>query len=304
MRDEISKSRRRRISEAFSQAAAAYDSGAALQRAVATELLEETAALKINPAMIVEIGCGTGFLTGGLNRCFPKATVAGCDIAHSMTVTAAGQMKGRPFHPVTADGSFLPFRDGTFNLAASSLTYQWFADLSHAFSEAHRVLAPGGLFTFSILGEGTFRELNTAYREAARVARRSGLPPLMEFPSRSQIISALDSAGFNEPSLYSSSIRRVYNDLFSLIRAVRKIGASNPSTGGDRSLARGALLKDMSRLYSDIFSTTPIAGQEGNSDTTEDSGPVTAARQIYATYDVIFCTAIKDMFVKSRGMAK
>ncbi|MFQ5328497.1 MAG: methyltransferase domain-containing protein [Thermodesulfobacteriota bacterium] len=295
MKDEMWHSRSRRISEAFSQAAQAYDSGASLQRAVATELLEHAAALKISPTMIVEIGCGTGFLTGGLKRFFPKVTIAGCDIAHSMTAIAADQVDGSAFHPVTADGSALPFKNAAFNLAASSLAYQWFTDLTLAFSEIYRVLAPGGVLTCSLLGEDTFKELNTAYRAAAKSARRDGLPPLMTFPSRSQLLSALKSAGFKRPSLTGSARLRFYDDLFSLIRAVRGIGASNPSTGGDRSLARGALLKDMSRLYREMFSATPQRGEDGGKNThPAKDGSNTAERQIYATYDIIFCTAVKD----------
>jgi malonyl-CoA O-methyltransferase len=296
MKDGIRNSRSKRISEAFSLAATAYDSGAGLQRAVAIELLETITSLGIdpsNPEMILEIGCGTGFLTRGLNRCFPAATVAGCDIAHSMTTVASGQVKGSAFHPITADGAALPFKNATFNLAASSLTYQWFADLSNAFSEAFRVLAPGGALTFSLLGEGTFKELNTSYREASRAARRDGLPPLMEFPSQSQIIAALEKSGFHHPSLTISSRKRVYNDLFSLIRAVRRIGAANPSPEGDRSLARGSLLRDMSRLYGEMFSVVPHMRQEGSHNTPAGEGSTTAWKQVYATYNIIFCTAEK-----------
>ncbi len=50
MKDGVQDSRSKRIREAFSQAAAAYDSSAGLQRAVAIELLETIISLGIDPS--------------------------------------------------------------------------------------------------------------------------------------------------------------------------------------------------------------------------------------------------------------
>ena len=58
----------------------------------------------------------------------------------------------------------LPFADGIFDLVVSTSTFQWLAALEKAFSEAKRVLTPGGTFLFALFGEGTLHELKNSYR--------------------------------------------------------------------------------------------------------------------------------------------
>ncbi|MFQ5585953.1 MAG: methyltransferase domain-containing protein [Thermodesulfobacteriota bacterium] len=296
MKERERQTRSAKVKQAFSQAAQEYDGGAGLQRVVAEELLEGITSLGNDPSTfdtILDIGCGTGFLTIGLKKRFPGAAVAGCDIAHPMVIVTSSRVEGDTSMLVTSDGAALPFKASRFNLVASNLTYQWFPELSDAFSEAYRVLTPGGVFAFTLLGEGTFKELKSSYMDASRAAKRNGLPPLMDFPSSLQVNNALESAGFHHTAITFPPKRRFYEDLFSLLKCVRRIGAANPSPEGDRSLGRGSLLREMARLYRERFSAVIHTRQEESHTTTKVEVGATAEEHIYATYNVLFCTARK-----------
>jgi SAM-dependent methyltransferase len=49
-----------------------------------------------------------------------------------------------------ADAMHLPFQDGTFDAVLCQFGVMFFPDKSKAFSEARRVLRPGGIFIFSV----------------------------------------------------------------------------------------------------------------------------------------------------------
>jgi malonyl-CoA O-methyltransferase len=77
-----------------------------------------------------------------------------------------------------------PDQRGPFDIIASSLAFQWFADLPAAIARLRALLAPGGWLAFATLAEGSFAEWRAAcgdqpcgipdYPDAARLAA-SGL---------------------------------------------------------------------------------------------------------------------------------
>ena len=289
MKSRDSDHHSKRIRRSFSQAAGRYDESAGLQRVVASELIDHIAAMAAPFPAILDIGCGTGFLTSALRRQFPSSTVAGADFSHPMLSHASRKAQDRNLRFVTTDGAALSFRDETFDLVASSLAYQWLPDLPRAFAEAHRVLLPGGAFVFSLLGEGTFRELKTTYREAVARGGQTDLPPLMEFPPPSRVRAALASAGFHLPEAGINVVekRRYYTTLYKFLRTVNNIGAANPFSAAERggTLARGALLRKVAALYHEKYG---VSGETG-------AVPATGQDEenIYATYTILMCGAVK-----------
>lgn len=105
------------------------------------------AALREEPARIVDIGTGTGAGALTLARRFPQAEIVGVDLSERMLEQARrntpDDLQGR----VTfrqADASKLPFADASFELASH-------ANMIPFFDEVARVVVPGGhaLFAFS-----------------------------------------------------------------------------------------------------------------------------------------------------------
>jgi malonyl-CoA O-methyltransferase len=75
---------KRAIRAAFERAAAGYDAAAFLQQEVARRLDERLEVMKIEPARILDAGCGTGYAFPLLRARYPQATLCGLDLALGM----------------------------------------------------------------------------------------------------------------------------------------------------------------------------------------------------------------------------
>ena len=153
------------IAASFSKAATSYDASAFLQQEVGRRLLERLDYVKLTPERIVDLGCGTGFMTRALEARYKKARILGLDLAHGMAAHAKAQTGWRSRQSfAVGDAERLPLPDASVDLILSNLTIQWCGDLDAVFREAKRVLKPGGLFMFTTLGPDTLKELRAAWR--------------------------------------------------------------------------------------------------------------------------------------------
>ncbi|MBI3755957.1 MAG: methyltransferase domain-containing protein [Deltaproteobacteria bacterium] len=289
----LKESAKNDIRLAFSNAAKNYDTHALFQKEMAKELLNGfvlPVTTHHSPfTTILDIGCGTGFLTHGLSEIFPKANIFGCDIAHEMTGQATCKVKSaksKKTYFLTADGGVLPYKNKAFDMVASNLAYQWIHDAKTAFSEAHRVLRPGGIFIFSTLGGETLKELRHCYAEASAKFNKDGLPPFMAFSEKQAVQSALEGAGFKNIFIETTKMIKTYPDMWTLLKTIKSIGAGNPFKDGDKSLGRGFLLKKMAEVYKERF-------QIQDSRFKSCSLHLATCKCIYATYEAMFVRALK-----------
>ncbi len=287
----------KRVKRSFSRAASNYDSAADLQRDVAGELLQKISGFitgRSHLTSILDIGCGTGFMTFSLHNILPSANIVGCDIAYPMIEIAKQKRARNEIKFISADAADLPFVNDTFDLVASNLTYQWLPDLDLAFSEVFRVLRPGGVFVFSILGAGTLSELKSSYYDACKLAGRDGLPSLIDFPEPTHITKTLEEAGFKYPLVRNYLKRRYHDSLWTLLKTLKSIGAGNPSSDGDKSLARGRLLKEMAETYSDKFCAVKTGTKEDGLKSMTGNTKSLSKNQVYASYNVLLIKTIKS----------
>lgn len=295
-----------KIRSSFSKAALCYDIFASFQKEMAEDLMNKLSAIshRLSAIKILDIGCGTGFLTHGLARLLPKADIFGCDISYEMTDVVRGKgqgVRGKKTYLLTADGGVLPYKDKAFGMAASNLTYQWIRDTKTAFSEAHRVLRPSGIFMFSTLGPETLKELRYCYAEASAKfnnplcpplirGNKDGLPPFMVFSEKQAIQSVLESAGFKNISVEITKTIKTYPDMWTLLKTMKSIGAGNPFKNGDKSLGRGSLLKTMAEVYKQKFG---VLSSELGVNPPHPTSHISHPNYIYATYEVMFVHAEK-----------
>ena len=221
------------IRKAFARAAATYDSAAVFQREIAARSLDHLNPIRIDPALALDLGCGTGHALDGLSRRFPRASICAVDQALPMLLAARRRRRfiTKRLRYICADADALPLPDASVDLIFSNLMLQWSPDLENTFRESRRVLRAGGLLMFSTLGPDTLSELRSAWRavdDRQRVHR---------FLDMHAVGDGLVAAGFAAPVLEAERWSVTYHRFGDLLRDLKALGATNAS----RSRSRGML---------------------------------------------------------------
>lgn len=233
------------VRRAFDDAAETYDLHAALQREVASRLVERLDYTSVQPSLALDVGAGTGYCTGLLEQRYPKSRIVLTDIAPGMLAVA--RRGGRRWFSkrdyVCADARALPFAAGSADLIVSSLTLQWCEDLLAVFGGCLRVLKPGGLLLFSTLGPDTLHELRAAW------ATVDDAPHVNRFLDMHDVGDALIHAGFSSPVMEREDLVVTYPDVLGLMRDLKGIGAHNADTQRARALYGRQRLAALSTGY-------------------------------------------------------
>ncbi|HVN46185.1 MAG TPA: malonyl-ACP O-methyltransferase BioC [Steroidobacteraceae bacterium] len=231
----------------FERASTSYEAAASLQSRVAAELLERLDLFRFTPAVVLDLGSGTGRLTCALKRRYPRARVIALDIAAGMLREARRHRRPwRRFDLLCGDALRLPLRDGSIDLILSNLMLQWCEPLAAAFAEARRVLRSSGFFAFSTFGPDTLCELRSAWAQA------DGYNHVNRFSDMHEIGDAVVRAGLMEPVLDVDRIEVAYPDVLTLMRDLKSIGAHNVTAGRPRALAGRQRLARVQRAYEDF----------------------------------------------------
>lgn len=151
------------IASRFGNAADHYDEHADLQRHVADQLARYLPALD-KDARILEIGCGTGFLTRHLCGLYDGADVTISDLSSDMVALCESRYGQNGFSFRQMDGE-VPDIDGKFDLIVSSLAFQWFVNIGEALERLKAMLKPEGQVLFSIIGPQSMREWKEALKK-------------------------------------------------------------------------------------------------------------------------------------------
>lgn len=239
------------IASAFSEAAPHYDDAALLQHEVGNRFIEQLPLFKIDPRQILDLGCGTGQISHALAGHYPKASITSLDIAEGMvkstrknTPTPSFSLWNRPKHQfLVGDAESLPFADNSFELIASSLTFQWCNDLPQLFREIQRVLAPGGLLLFTTLGPDTLKELRASWRAVDDSIH------INSFADMHDVGDAMLSGSLGDPVVDMEQITITYEKAITLMRDLKTIGAHNMNPERNHGLTSPRKLSAVSAAY-------------------------------------------------------
>lgn len=207
------------LKKSFSKAAARYDALSSFHQQYALRMVHEIVSTKVNYKSALDIGCGTGFLSGLLHKKFPQLKITGIDIAPGMIKQAKKEFPTIDF--IEADANHLPFDSNSVDLVVSNFAYQWMPDLTKALSEVKRILNSQGQFKATLFGYGTCRELFFCLNQA-------GLNEMGEdfFVTKFQVEEALDNAGFSQFQVHEETGSVVFEDLWQLLEWLKAIGAN------------------------------------------------------------------------------
>jgi malonyl-CoA O-methyltransferase len=219
-------------------------------REVERRMIERLDLIRLEPACILDVGCGRGAGSRALAARWPSALCLAVDLAPGALRPLSGPAArglaaragawlartgtrlrrsatsppGRPL-PVVADTHRLPLPAASVDLLWSNLAWHQFADPSAVLAEWYRVLRPGGLLMFSAFGVDTLRELPGAW------------PGIVRFPDMHDVGDALVGAGFAEPVMDAERIALGYRDPLDLIAELRAALGGNPRADRARGLA-------------------------------------------------------------------
>ena len=129
-------------------------------------MLERLQYIKLEPARILDAGCGEGHGAGRLAAVYRDAQVLGLDFAYPMPRAARNgeswlrRVAGRArVEYLCADFAAMPLAAASTDLAWSNLALHCAGDPQPALKELFRVLKTGGLLMFSCYGPDTLKEL-------------------------------------------------------------------------------------------------------------------------------------------------
>ncbi len=226
------------VAASFSRAASSYDSAAALQRDVATKLLEygQFGACE----RVLDLGCGTGAISSQLAA---RHEVVALDIAQGMLNFARARNALSAASWLCADAENLPLADASVDAVFSSLALQWCENIGAVFLEIERVLRDGGVAVISTLGPATLRELREAWQAVdARVH-------VNQFADRAVIEKALLRSGLTLLSWQEEERVLRYRELRELMRELKEIGAHNVNAARPDGLTSRERLQRFSAAY-------------------------------------------------------
>ena len=201
-----------RIARAFAARAQDYERYAGLQADIANRLallLGGGECLKV-----LEIGCGTGFLTRHLLTRYPYGDFFITDLAPEMVAHCRARYQsanGRALRFAIMDGE-APDSAERFDLIALSMTLQWFADPLQALQRLKGLLTPGGVLFYAAPGPDSFAEWRAALDACGL---RHGLVDMPQLPGVVEVET--------REVAYGSGI--------AFLNALKAIGAATPRHG-------------------------------------------------------------------------
>lgn len=207
------------IKKAFNQAAVRYDHYAVLQKKVAKDFsvcLKE----KINEThTILEIGCGTGFLTSFIADNISPNFYCTTDFAFNMVKKSFRKFSHlNNFHFIVMDGENLAINNLT-DWVISSLTFQWFKNFEESLQ---KLWSQTNGLAFTMILSGSLEEWNNL---CLKNNIKSGL---QLFIKEADLIEICQKLGAESFSFQTEKYQEQFENPLQFVKNLKKIGAHSP----------------------------------------------------------------------------
>ncbi len=244
-----------KIRDSFAAAATSYDAAAALQRQVGLTLLEKFP-VQATDGWVLDLGCGTGFLSRQLATDNPSQPLLAVDIAWPMLQAARANDLNQATEFLCADAEKLPFAANSLQQIYSNLALQWCQDLQALFADGLRILQADGQWVFSTFGPATLRELKAAWKAVDDFVH------VNPFYSAAAIEAFAHEAGFESVEIESILYTSCYPSVLALMHELKSLGAHNVNQARNHRPTSRRQLQKMIRHYEAAMQGDIVASYE------------------------------------------
>lgn len=222
------------VNQNFSRSPGYYDECAVTQQEVAERLgkiiFEKLEKEKVSK--VLEIGCGTGFLSEIIVSEIPDSSFLLTDISEPMLDYCRDKFEQKgpllnihfKVNDITQE---IP--DKHFDLICSSLSFQWIENIKEILTSLHSHISDEGFLVFTTLLDGTFANI-------AEIFDKHDVHfPIPELQSIESLRESADS--FSSVEIIEGTYIEKYNSIKEFLDHIHKVGAGN-ATGSRTPLSK------------------------------------------------------------------
>lgn len=206
------------IKKYFAKLAEHYLQFSHIQQEVSRRLLNRLDYFRLNPSIILDLGCGHAKNLSILQSLYKDSTVIGLDLSVEMLRKYDDTDTS---NYICADAKYLPINKQSVDLIFINLLFPWINDLQQLFIECQRILRPGGLMLFATLGPDTFHELRYSWYQTGM---KTYCHPFIDMHL---LGDELIKGEFTDPVMDKEYITFAYPDLSVLLKETKAQGFKN-----------------------------------------------------------------------------
>lgn len=244
----------------FSKNAVNYDNYAVVQKRMANELIKIINPYKNNFSdrlKILEVGCGTGYLTRSIINAFPNARITAVDIASGMIDICRKNIVKENVDFLCEDIEEVTLND-EFDIIVSNATFQWLNNFEKTLKKLCSLLKKDGIICFSTFGSNTFNELHISYNKAKEKLKiANDTKPGQTFYNLEDLsdlcISSLGHKGILNFTIKTKEFNQIeyFKSVKEFLCSVKKIGANNSNK--NQNSKSPLIVKEMMKIYDRCF---------------------------------------------------
>lgn len=230
---------KRKIAKQFGRAAASYNRHAELQKEVADRLIASLEPWRdiIPKGPIIELGCGTGFVTRGLADLYSTREIQAIDISTGMVEFCRQKYKRDLVNIEVADAETPSNTEPHYAMTIAGFVAHWFKDPALSLAQWLEATKPGGLLLASFPGNESFPEWRKHCRDLGLPFTGNPLPDVEEMVVKM-------SVGPSQVDYYEDTITQTFDSAADFFKHLKRIGTSTQTSGRSLTARELSLLID------------------------------------------------------------
>lgn len=155
---------KQKIKQCFNKAAETYDAHSHIQHHTGCTLISSIKKIIQQANNILELGCGTGFISELLAKQIPFQHFEAVDIADQLLIKARERLRYAGVTVYEKDFDTLTITNHRYQLIFSNMSLQWSVAFKKTMQTIFQLLTEDGLFACTLPLAGTFDELPVSSR--------------------------------------------------------------------------------------------------------------------------------------------